>query len=80
MRNLSKVFVHIFNPFKEKTLGSMCDLKRQNENMEPLNIKRGFNIKNFGEPTWKDLKGRREEMKVVVDADKEKQEKTAPPS
>jgi hypothetical protein len=39
--------------------------------MEPLNMERGFNIKNFGKPTWKDLKGRREEMKALVDVDKE---------
>ncbi len=46
--------------------------RRQNESMEPLNMERGFNIKNFGEPTWKDWKGKREEMKAIVDVDKEK--------
>jgi hypothetical protein len=30
-------------------------------------MERGFNIKNFEEPTRKDLKGRWEEMKAVID-------------
>jgi hypothetical protein len=34
--------------------------------MEPLNMEMGFNIKNFGKPTWKDLKGKREEMKAQI--------------
>ncbi len=49
----------------------MCDPMKQNESMEPLNMERGFNIKSFGKPTWKDLKGRKEEMKALVDVDKE---------
>jgi hypothetical protein len=30
-------------------------------------MERGFNIKNFEEPTRKDLKGRWEEMKAIID-------------
>jgi hypothetical protein len=56
-RDLSKALVHIFDPLKKKTLELVCYPKRLNENLQPLNMKRGFNIQNFEEPTRKDLKG-----------------------
>ncbi len=79
-RDLSKVIVHIFDQLKKKTLGLGCDPKRLNESLQPLNIERAFNIKKFIEPTWKDLKGRWDEMKVIVDVDKNEHEKAVPPS
>jgi hypothetical protein len=72
--------IHIFDQLKKKTLGLVCDLKRLNESLHLLSIERPFNIKNFSEPTWKDLKGRWDEMKVIVYVDKNEHEETTPPS
>jgi hypothetical protein len=56
-RDLSNTLVHIFDPLKKKTLELVCDPKRLNESLQPLNMERCFNIQNFEEPTRKDLKG-----------------------
>ncbi len=55
--DLSKALVHIFDPLKKKTLELVCDPKRLNESLQPLNMEKGFNIQNFEEPKRKDLKG-----------------------
>jgi hypothetical protein len=54
---LLKALVHIFNPLRKSTLGLICDPRKLNESLQPLNMERGFNIQNFEKPIRKDLNG-----------------------
>jgi hypothetical protein len=78
MQNPSKVLVHIFDLLNKKTLGLVYVPRRLNESLQPLSTKRGFNINKFEDPTWKDLRGRWEEMKDVIAMDREEQKKSSP--